>query len=159
MEFGFPGHVLTLDSILEGILQDESTSSSSSDSSRPTHLSLDNIPDALPIKEEKEEGSTVDIMVRFLLAQKFFGIFGIKLFKLETCPKPKLAQVAQIFLYFLDIKLFQPKLAQKNWAFWAIVILGKCHFGPKIIQTQTCPKSKFVQILIFVPFGQMSFWA
>ena len=73
MEFGFPGHVLTLDSILEGILQDESTSSSSSDSSRPTHLSLDNIPDALPIKEEKMEGNTVDIMVRFLFAQNIFG--------------------------------------------------------------------------------------
>ena len=73
MEFGFPGHVLTLDSILEGILQDESTSSSSSDSSRPTHLSLDNIPDALPIKEEKVEGNTVDIMVRFLFAQNIFG--------------------------------------------------------------------------------------
>ena len=85
MEFGFPGHVLTLDSILEGILQDESTSSSSSDSSRPTHLSLDNIPDALPIKEEKEEGNTVDIMVRFLLAQ--FGHFGqnSKLPKTQTC--------------------------------------------------------------------------
>ena len=73
MEFGFPGHVLTLDSILEGILQDESTSSSSSDSSRPTHLSLDNIPDALPIKEEKMEGNTVDIMVRFLFAHNMFG--------------------------------------------------------------------------------------
>ena len=83
MEFGFPGHVLTLDSILEGILQDESTSSSSSDSSRPTHLSLDNIPDALPIKEEKEEGSTVDIMVRFLLAQ--FGQ-NSKLPKTQNCP-------------------------------------------------------------------------
>ena len=64
MEFGFPGPVLTLDSILEGILQDESTSSSSSESSRPTHLSLDNIPDALPIKEELPDSGTVDIMVR-----------------------------------------------------------------------------------------------
>ena len=76
MEFGFPGHVLTLDSILEGILQDESTSSSSSDSSRPTHLSLDNIPDALPIKEEKEEGNTVDIMVRFLTCPKKWAFWA-----------------------------------------------------------------------------------
>ena len=95
MEFGFPGHVLTLDSILEGILQDESTSSSSSDSSRPTHLSLDNIPDALPIKEEKEEGSTVDIMVRFLLAQKN-GHFG---------------QLSFWAIVILGLKLFKPKLA------------------------------------------------
>ena len=95
MEFGFPGHVLTLDSILEGILQDESTSSSSSDSSRPTHLSLDNIPDALPIKEEKEEGNTVDIMVRFILAKNNLGILG----KIQNYPKPKIAQVAQIYLF------------------------------------------------------------
>ena len=70
MEFGFPGHVLTLDSILEGILQDESTSSSSSDSSRPKHLSLDNIPDALPIKEEKMEGNTVSVFSSYFVMKK-----------------------------------------------------------------------------------------
>ena len=95
MEFGFPGHVLTLDSILEGILQDESTSSSSSDSSRPTHLSLDNIPDALPIKEEKVEGNTVDIMVRLLLAQNIFGHFEHR--------------IIQTYI----------NLFKNSWAFWA----------------------------------------
>ena len=58
----FPGPVtLTLDSILEGILQDEN--SSSSDQSSKVHLSLDNIPDALPIKDEVSDSTSVDIMV------------------------------------------------------------------------------------------------
>ena len=70
MEFGlgtglYPGPpqvVFSLDSILEGILQDENSSSSSAESSQ-AHLSLDNIPDALPIKDEVPDSASVDIMV------------------------------------------------------------------------------------------------
>ena len=135
MEFGFPGHVLTLDSILEGILQDESTSSSSSDSSRPTHLSLDNIPDALPIKEEKEEGNTVDIMVRFLLAQ--FGHFGqnSKLPKTQTCPScPNIC-----FYTFWTYNYLNPKLPK---------YLPKSKYSQ---QTKSCPN------IFYAFFGQIVF--
>ena len=70
MEFGlgsglYPGPpqvVFSLDSILEGILQDENSSSSSAESAK-AHLSLDNIPDALPIKDEVPDSASVDIMV------------------------------------------------------------------------------------------------
>ena len=80
MEFGlgtglYPGPpqvVFSLDSILEGILQDEDSSSSSAESSK-AHLSLDNIPDALPIKDEMPDSASVDIMV-----SRNFGTFMTK---------------------------------------------------------------------------------